>query len=641
VTRRRPSRLRLVLTGLGIAVLVLTARVRPRAQSAVATPSPLTAGSLVLLANQPGVDMTRVLKNALTDPDPAIRIVAARQVGVLRTTALEDELAHALDVEPNARVSGEQVRSLLLLDDAQAMVVVAPDPLFAAARLVLRSNDAGADLPATLRSALTDADPAVRFVAARLTSVLRVHGLDDDVAHALANEANAQVAAEDVRALLFLDTPAATTTVQQYVRHAKVPAALAYAWWLARMHPERMPDDLPALVGAMHYQAYWLVDPMNSAVGRAPALAPRLFEIYARTISPEAWWAVLRFPGGGGATAALRRAALTSSRGDIRARMVWDVVSSLANGWDVVPDILEAAVAETPALDSGSTVTWEQYGREIVRRETERQTTPDRADWLRTEAARHPIEAQALGALGTVTPPERVALEAALGSTFHVSKPKPRTAPAPSKPRAMTPMRTYLVPWPGLLSAVLDAAGCKITKAHHYEGMDVTYRADGRPDSVVVHRSAEPTPCNAAATALSHLLLATPDEPITPGMRQTVLIPTEKAVVACVDRPDVIDVDPNTTMPAATTVFPVLKRHDKLAYPPNERKAHRSGTPHLDTVISSTGCIESAFITDSAGPAFDLNALDATMHWYFAPYVVDGVPRPMQMEMTMTFNFHE
>jgi hypothetical protein len=36
-----------------------------------------------------------------------------------------------------------------------------------------------------------------------------------------------------------------------------------------------------------------------------------------------------------------------------------------------------------------------------------------------------------------------------------------------------------------------------------------------------------------------------------------------------------------------------------------------------------------------------LNALDATMHWYFAPYVVDGVPRPIRMEMTMTFNFHE
>jgi TonB family protein len=511
----------------------------------------------------------------------------------------------------------------------------------AAAHLLLRSNDASADMTTLLRPALIDADPAVRFVAARLASVLHVRGLDDDLAHALATETNAQVAAEDVRALLFLDTPAATAIVQQYVRHAKVPAALAYAWWLARMHPDRMPDEIATLVGVMHHQAYWLVDPMNTAVVRTPALAPRLFETYVRTISPEAWWAVLRFANGGGASAALQRTALTSSRGDIRARIVWDVVSRLANGWDVVPDILEAAVAETPALDSGSTVTWEQYGREIIRRETEQQTTPDRADWLRTEAARHPIEAQALGALGTVTRPERVALEAALGSTFHVSKPKPRTTPAPSKPRAMTPMRTYFVPWPGLLSAVLDATGCAITKQHHYEWMDVAYRADGRPDSIVVHRTEESAPCNAAATALSHLLIAAPDEPITPGMRQTVLIPTEKAVVACVDRPDVINLDPDTIMPIATTVFPMLKRHDKLVYPPDERKAHRSGTPHLSTVISPTGCIESAFITESAGPAFDLNAVDATMHWYFAPYIVDGVPRPMGMEMTMTFNFQE
>jgi TonB family protein len=120
-----------------------------------------------------------------------------------------------------------------------------------------------------------------------------------------------------------------------------------------------------------------------------------------------------------------------------------------------------------------------------------------------------------------------------------------------------------------------------------------------------------------------------------------VLIPTEKAVVACVDRPDVIDLDPDTIMPVARTVFPVLERHDELVYPPSERRAHRSGTPHLETVISPTGCIESAFVTESAGPAFDLNALDATMHWHFSPYIVDGVPRPMGMTMTMTFNYRE
>jgi TonB family protein len=517
----------------------------------------------------------------------------------------------------------------------------APDAPTAAAQLVLRTNDAGIDMTTALRTALTDPAPAVRFVAARLASVLRVRGLDDDLTRALTAETNAQVASEDVRALLLLDTPAATAFVQQYVRHAKVPATLAYAWWLARMHPERMPDELASLVGAMHHQAYWLVAPMNMAGAGAPALALRLSEGYVRTVSPEAWWTVLHFANGGVPSAELQRAALRAPRDDIRARAVWDVIAALSSGSGVPADVLEAAVAEAPTTNAGHPISWEQYGREIIRRETEEQVTPDRAEWLRTEAARHPREARALGALGTVTRPERVALEAVLGSAFHVSKPKPRTAPTPPEAPAMTPMRTYLVPWPGLLAAVFDAAGCRITKPHHYEGMDVTYRADGRPDSVVVHRGAQPTTCDAAATALSHLLLAAPDEPITRGMPQTILIPTEKAVVACVDRPDVIDLDPDTIMPIATTVSFELKRHDKAVFPPSERKAHRSGEPHLGTVISPTGCIESAFITDSAGPAFDLNALDATMHWYFSPYIVDGVPRPLPMDMTMTFRFHQ
>jgi hypothetical protein len=117
---------------------------------------------------------------------------------------------------------------------------------------------------------------------------------------------------------------------------------------------------------------------------------------------------------------------------------VWEVIASLSSGSDVSASVLEAAAAEAPTTNAGHAISWEQYGREIIRRETEQQATPDRAEWLRTEAARHPLEARALGALGTVTPPERVALETALGSTFHVSKPRPRTARTPPAAGALS-----------------------------------------------------------------------------------------------------------------------------------------------------------------------------------------------------------
>jgi hypothetical protein len=548
VTRRRPSRLRLVLTGLGIAVLVLTARVRPRAQSAVATPSPLTAGSLVLLANQPGVDMTGVLKNALTDPDPAIRIVAARQVGVLRTTALEDELAHALDVEPNARVSGEQVRSLLLLDDAQAMVVV-----------------------------------------------------------------------------------------DRYLPHASVPGALAYAWWLVRTHPDRVTDAVPALTTALGHQAYRLLPALHADASLKPASAPQMFASYVRAVTmPAAENAIWNNLGDWPYDPAFFHAALISDRAAVREAAVWRIVAWLANGYQVDEDVLQAALPDTKAANA-NTPTWEQFGREVIHRETRGAITTDRSAWLKTAAAAHQAEARVLGSLTSVTAAEREALRAALGNTFHTSPPVSRHPMRTSDAPAQTPMRTLPVLWPGLLTSVFDAAGCQTTKKRQYEALPVTYRPDGRINSLVTARGTKPTPCTTAAMALARLLLAAADESVMPAAQQIVLVPTEKDVVACVDQPDVDVPGPGDVTVPPVNVSPAVEQTVRPVYPEGPRQPGTEFDSWMVATIARTGCVRAISITRSPGAAFDLNAIDATLHWRFKPFVVGQASREVIVTVVQEF----
>ncbi|HWB17750.1 MAG TPA: energy transducer TonB [Vicinamibacterales bacterium] len=547
VTARRPSRLRLALLGLGAAMLVVTVAASPRAQSAAATPSPLTAGSLVLLANQPGVDMTGVLRNALTNPDPAIRVVAARVTGVLHIVDLAPDIERALTAETNAQVSGEQVRSLLLLDE-----------------------------------------------------------------------------------------PAATSAVERYLPQASVPGALAYSWWLARAHPDQMPDVIPMLADAMGHQAYRLLPVLRADARRVPALASQMFASYVRNITmPAARNAIWDYLGTEPSDTAFFRAALTSDREGVREAAVWRLIEWLAQGTQIDDDLVGAALSDPGVVTVGA-LTWEQFGREIIDRETRGTITPDRSAWLKTTAAAHQAEARPLGRLPRVTAAERDALRAALGSTFRTSPPVARQPMTP-RPSVQTPMRTLPVLWPGLLTSVFEAAGCRTTKRHQYESMTVSYRPDGRINSLVTAPDTTPTPCATAAAALAHLLLADPEISVATDAPQTVLVPIQKDVVACVDRPAVDVPAPNDVTVPPVNLSPAVDQMVRPVYPEGQRRRRTELDSWMHATVARTGCVRAISITRSAGAAFDANAIDATLHWRFKPFVVGEASREVIVTVVQEF----
>jgi hypothetical protein len=505
-----------------------------------------------------------------------------------------------------------------------------------AARLVLLASAPGVSMT-MLRGALTHPDPAVRIVAARLVGVLKTTALEDELANALDAEPNARVSGEQVRSLLLLDDATATAAVERYLPHASVPGALAYAWWLVRMHPDRLAGVVPPLTKTMGHQAYRLLPVLHAAAFVEPAVARQMFVSYLHAITdPAAQNAIWNDVGAWPYDAALFHAALTSDRTAIREVAVWRIVGWLADGSQVDEDVLQDARPETNVVDA-NTPTWEQFGREIIARETRGAITPDRSVWLKTAAEAHRDEARVLGRLTSVTAPERDALHAALGSTFHTSPPVPRHPMLTSDPPAQAPMRTLPVLWPGLLTNVFDAAGCRTTTRHQYESIAATYGPDGRLNSVAIGRDTKSTPCTTAAIALVRLLVAAPGELVVPDTPQHVLVPIEKDVVACVDQMDVDVLAPNDVTVPPVNLSPAVDQMVRPVYPEGQRRRRTELDSWMHATVARTGCVRAISITRSAGAAFDANAIDATLHWRFKPFVVGEASREVIVTVVQEF----
>jgi TonB family protein len=492
----------------------------------------------------------------------------------------------------------------------------------------------------TLQEALAHSDPAVRIVAARLVGVLKMTPLEGALAKALDAERNARVSGEQVRSLLLLDDGTAMAAVERYLPHASVPGTMAYAWWLVRMHPDRLPAAVPALTTVLDHQAYRLVPVLHAAASAAPAAARQMFVSYFDAIADPNVQNVMSDHAAWPYDATLLRAALTSSRAAIREAAVWRIIAWLADGRQVGEDVLQDARREA-SVDASRAETWEQFGRDIIARETRGAMTPDRSAWLKTAARAHQDDARLLGPLTSVTAPERDALHAALGSTFRTSPPVPRHPMPTYDPPAQTPMRTVPVLWPGLLTSVFDAAGCQTTRQPHYESMTVTYRPDGRLNSVAIGRDTRPTPCTTAAMALVRLLVAAPEGLVVPDLTQHVLVPTEKAIVACVDQPDVDVPAPGDVTVPQGTASPKLDRMVRPNYPEAQRRAGIEAEPWMTARVTRTGCVRAVSITRTEGPAFDLNAIDAALHWRFKPFVVGGAAREVTVIIVLEFRLRK
>jgi protein TonB len=83
---------------------------------------------------------------------------------------------------------------------------------------------------------------------------------------------------------------------------------------------------------------------------------------------------------------------------------------------------------------------------------------------------------------------------------------------------------------------------------------------------------------------------------------------------------------------------PVKVRHVDPVYPKVAREASIEGIVIIEAVIDATGRISEARILRGV-PVLDEAALEAVRQWEYTPTLLDGVPTPVRMTITVTFRF--
>ena len=74
-------------------------------------------------------------------------------------------------------------------------------------------------------------------------------------------------------------------------------------------------------------------------------------------------------------------------------------------------------------------------------------------------------------------------------------------------------------------------------------------------------------------------------------------------------------------------------------YPPEALDARVSGLVVLEAVIDQQGNVRSVQVLKSV-PMLDQAAIDAVKGWRYEPTLLNGVPVPVIMTVTVTFNLH-
>ena len=196
----------------------------------------------------------------------------------------------------------------------------------------------------------------------------------------------------------------------------------------------------------------------------------------------------------------------------------------------------------------------------------------------------------------------------------------------------------------GFMSSVFATTGCKLSKSNNVDvdpgAANVVLRRDGGLSQAGLIDTGTPESC---ATAIRTLLLTyvSPVERVfRDGDTALLMIPLTADYVQCHEANGSV---PGAQAPARpfadSRMIPVPKktRDIKPRYPVSMQSRGVSGIVILESVISTTGCVQHARVLRSVQPGLDWAAMRAVLDWRFAPTKIDGVPTPMALSVTVNF----
>jgi TonB family protein len=332
------------------------------------------------------------------------------------------------------------------------------------------------------------------------------------------------------------------------------------------------------------------------------------------------------------------QAALGSSRSGVRAAALYFL--SLHDKDRLTPELRAAALAP-PAEGAEAPSEDERLARELAGRRMGRAPTPipDWEAWLASErAVAEPFPMALLR--GRLRPAEAKAWDASNrregGPYRHKSRPADLVSYRADHQRSKemwTPQR-----YPsGFVAGLLRTTGCR--SSARPLGAPIPFGEDGIPQAAI--QPATASACDQAGAAL--LATARPpwDRATRSGRKETVVIPDVRILSCLAEETPEPEPSPSPTPSSVHRSAPPRVRAPRRTrnvepdFPASMRGL--SGRVVLRADISTTGCVRGVVVERSAGTDFDLAALVAVSQWAYTPTLLDGVPSPVIMTVSVQF----
>lgn len=462
-------------------------------------------------------------------------------------------------------------------------------------------------------------DALTRATAARIATVRGVTALLPQLREALASEANAESAREQIRALALLGNEADIAFAAKQL--PRYPASLDsdFAEAIARrgapqataLYLKYLPELRHPLPGVRF--ALWGRTPLIAAtasrflaVNDARAFDELLDALLAARLVLDA----------GIVTAALR-----SDDASIRTETIW----YLAEGFAGDPSRLPAVPEREAAMSAD-----ERFGREVLRRMRggEFQERPEWVAWLRTPDGRSRFNA-GKPLLRFLTLAEQEALRG--------DDKKPADVVAAVHDVRQASFTIPLLLPPGLGAQLLSKARCRDS----WVGVvAATVDRTGRVQAVDSSRVYTSRACRHALDTMLRLSFAAPVSlagPLTTNELQV----TKPADTACVDDVPAGARRAQLRRPGGEVKSPIVVTRVEPVFPMEARlamKPERSATVIAEAVISSTGCVRDMKILSQAlSPQLNTAVILALAKWKFTPGTLDGQPVDVLFNLTVNF----
>jgi TonB family protein len=527
-------------------------------------------------------------------------------------------------------------------------------PLSPGSVAILVEHGADPDVQARWRAALKHEDPAVRAAAARAIYAAGQTGLLADVAAALTAETNAGAAREEARTFAALaSTPVEAIlldVLKRWPEHRHLIATL-----LGRANGPGAVAHLSTLKGDSEDRmvAHTLVRAATS--GSEDALT-RLAIVALREQDLEVWRAILNARADGVPLSdGMIASALGATNAELRAITLW----SLATQTDKetrFPETIEQALAEAPAAEADGDATPKTiaghaaFAAELLARARGRKPRED-LRWAGAVAERKALLPGSLYDVASVLTrgEQRVLVDAErlppnIGDVAHAYRPLPA-------PDADATLSLTLADYPpGYALDLARIAGCRPEVRQEFR-VQLPFDRLGRPRGLASTSPDVSAGCaKVVRTLFASSSLTTFPATRARGAMHTIAIRfLDARELDCSERLEKhipgSRVRNGGVVGGAVRVGgkiqePRKVRDVKPLYPVLARRARIQGMVILEATINPCGYVRDLHVLRSI-PGLDASAIQAVSQWEYTPTLLDDVPVPVIMTVTVNYTLSQ